>query len=558
MTETMEQYLSTKTEDLKLRDAVQNGPIIDIGVKSLPEDPDTSIVTLREFDRDLQESLPGIMATPPGYSQVSVLLIYWTRSDRPHIAKEAKKLEAVCRTEFNFNTTLFAIPVGDDPINPLNQQISQTLASVNKKDENHLLILYYGGHGAQDNEDGKWVWKGSLGAPKEQDVEWGAFQPFLQVAECDIFFLFDCCFATAMIGNNRKPWKRRCEILGAAGAGDLDKGSGDSRYSFTAAVAKELLAQKSTPRFTVLHLYSLMTDRERMDGYPLQVSPHRRTFPGKKNLRGSISLVPLKDQNTRDRGVDDASLSSSSTLVSLGRLSDAKMLIRIHFGFPTEKPVLEEWEDWLKTRPPDIRSLEISWEGLYGSDSGLALVSIPIWLWTSLPQNPAYQHIGIIRSKNLLAAKPSQEPVPIVVGENVPSLPLAGPTAEMKKLPKTNPAIATRSKKKQAPPQSRAKARIFLPRLPPSGKKRPTSIGFWNTELSDDSDDTDEYDIFRSQPWENNKKTGLMSLASTETLFVRAIKGKTLPQTWVSKSRTGPVCVIANWRPKNGIRIERF
>jgi hypothetical protein len=60
---------------------------------------------------------------------------------------------------------------------------------------------------------------------------------------------------------------------------------------------------------------------------------------------------------------------------------------------------LRKWCDWLKDIPEGVKNISI--QGLYKSFSTLVLISVPVVLWTTLPDNSAYTFIGFVTSTNL-------------------------------------------------------------------------------------------------------------------------------------------------------------
>lgn len=69
----------------------------------------------------------------------------------------------------------------------------------------------------------------------------------------------------------------------------------------------------------------------------------------------------------------------------------------------------QQWEDWLRSIPALVKFANV--EGVYGSDSTLLLLSIPIAVWSVLPMDPAIAFVGFSRTSELLKlASPSQFP----------------------------------------------------------------------------------------------------------------------------------------------------
>ena len=62
---------------------------------------------------------------------------------------------------------------------------------------------------------------------------------------------------------------------------------------------------------------------------------------------------------------------------------------------------------WSQSWCSDEEDLKVKCHGLFGYNSNLAIMSMPIWLWYALPANTTYEKIAIVRSGNLLEASQS-------------------------------------------------------------------------------------------------------------------------------------------------------
>jgi hypothetical protein len=118
-------------------------------VSSNPERQD-----FESFARHLQDAAMLIQRQTerPAYSDVSVLLLRWEddKSSDPDLAA----LEQVFQNHYNYRTQRWHIPTVPNPSIKLGVQIASFLDLARA---NHLLIIYYAGHGYVGS-DGQLYW----------------------------------------------------------------------------------------------------------------------------------------------------------------------------------------------------------------------------------------------------------------------------------------------------------------------------------------------------------------------------------------------------------------
>lgn len=90
----------------------------------------------------------------PPYADVSVLLLRWEEDQS--VDEDLVALEHVFQKQFNYNTQRWHIPTVANPSIKLGVQIASFLENARP---NHLLIIYYAGHGYVGS-DGQlyWAW----------------------------------------------------------------------------------------------------------------------------------------------------------------------------------------------------------------------------------------------------------------------------------------------------------------------------------------------------------------------------------------------------------------
>lgn len=334
------------------------------------------------------------------YDRVLVLGVYWHKSIRQpeYMEEHAEGLLAVFREKYGYEVKTLQLEKGNAyrKLNSLLTNIGDDLDSPTKE---NLFILYYGGHGGFGQDRRARLWQSSLEDAAES-IDWYKLQEPLGGVECDILFLFDCCFAMAMPTGDMS-WRKRCEIIGAAG--EREKAGGNSKVSFTAALRDQLKEDfEKVGETNAWRLGSIMQSRDYKS--TLKSTPqHRRLAEGHAS---TIPLVPLS-LDARSTPSTGASSTSSRTLVDTLVCSDARILFSIK---TTNLPKAAEFERMLSLLPPSVIGLEVGVHsqklldglGLFQSNSGLTLLSVPVWFWCAMDSNPAYTYIDVVRSGNFL------------------------------------------------------------------------------------------------------------------------------------------------------------
>ena len=126
----------------------------------------------------------------------------------------------------------------------------------------------------------------------------------------------------------------------------------------------------------------------------------------------SLSQQPvLQDDSVSSQSVDEEnslrpSQSSKSPLDEVWPDSDfrcPKVLISVALE-EDQWLSTQPWEDWLRSIPGLVRFVNV--EGVYGSDSTLLLLSMPVAVWNLIPAAPAMAFIGFSRTDNLMKPAP--------------------------------------------------------------------------------------------------------------------------------------------------------
>ncbi|KAM3070294.1 hypothetical protein ACMFMG_010131 [Clarireedia jacksonii] len=379
---------------------------------------DPHLDTYRTFARDLDKAAEKIVRQKPRYERVVARLAWWEESisDRKHLATDAENLLAVFRNQYNFDSEHLKLEE-DTAEEQLQDEFSELRKSFRQtsKTKRGLFILYYGGHAYyKGNDRQKPYLRPTGGDGTSVEVNWGPVQWNLTTMDCDILFIFDCCYALGMVVRDWK-WGGTVEILGAAAEGK--KAGGEAGCSFTQAMT-ELLADEAKMHggATTWRLATVMINPTWWkNDKKLLVEPK---FTKVKRSPQDVSTIPSRFDSfillvPLEKIGDDASSGlSTSTLAEPIPITSTRVLFKISF---TSAPDLEEWIRWLENRPTgihgiriaahknsDLDKLRIKCHSLFESGSNLAIMSMPMWLWYAMPQNEAYQKIGTIYSDDLM------------------------------------------------------------------------------------------------------------------------------------------------------------
>jgi hypothetical protein len=172
--------------------------------------------------------------------------------------------------------------------------------------------------------------------------------------------------------------------------------------SFTSVLTDELRGaavenQLRGDSLSVVELHSYMHDNRKLQYQPIYAQVNR-------NRHHTISLIPFPlplQENARELSPFD---SDAWSVVSEGRVrcsNSTRVLLAIH----TSRSPTEDLIGFLKNEcmlPLYVNGMKVvSIEGVYESESTLTLLSVPLSVWTLLPDHGACRYIGKVKSNNL-------------------------------------------------------------------------------------------------------------------------------------------------------------
>jgi hypothetical protein len=208
----------------------------------------------------------------------------------------------------------------------------------------------------------------------------------------------DCCCAAEAVSDG-------AELIAASSASE--SANPDKDAYFTKALITHL-KQAAQDRMTVATLHAnLIEQRESLKIYhlPYYCLGQRTT---------SVVLQKLEGNQKGKAPVKTPIIKKDSTRILLTVYVDETMV-------QGQTDSIKKW--LLNLIPPSFKNINIKLEGTWDTSSSLLLFSVPIQVWTQLPDNQAWTFVGMVESNNKLLDRGSREVVlatmPKVGGENV-------------------------------------------------------------------------------------------------------------------------------------------
>lgn len=274
-----------------------------------------------------------------------------------------------------------------------------------------------------------------------------SIQSQLEEADSDVLLLLDCCHAAHPTLTDSDHGVT--EAIAACGFETTAPGVGP--HSFTNALIRELEIASQGPPISVAKLHgkilwrlktwkpSLQRDRDGnlwqdQDGKIPTEREQRVTavhcFLTNETIYRSILLAPLKgapnssstasslpiisppssptsasgSQTASHSGGTSGSSSGKTTSSQISEPDKAQVLISISIDSDQIENNRAEnvkiWSEILRLLPPTATGIKV--QGFYGSFSKLVLVSMPVSIWDTLPQNPAYSFVGFVTTANIM------------------------------------------------------------------------------------------------------------------------------------------------------------
>jgi hypothetical protein len=287
----------------------------------------------------------------------------------------------------------------------------------------NLLIIYYAGHGTRSGANRGWEPTKPTGSPRVS-VNWSSHQERIkEECDADVLFFFGCCYAGSMIVDNEASpyrWQRSCELLGASGVLERVPVRRDGSGSSTRALRDELYASRNSGGVAVADVHARL---HRSAPESLGTTPDFLKLT-ERNYNFHVSLAPLAADSLETASDNTPDLDSDATSTthdpgdkqSADHFSKPEMLIAVKFTDLAQRFVLDQYTRWIRSTPHTISSLKfitvdkmVTWHAAFKSNSMLAIISMPLWLWDTMPKDAATSPLGIVYSRKILERKRQEE-----------------------------------------------------------------------------------------------------------------------------------------------------
>ncbi|CAF3502709.1 unnamed protein product [Fusarium graminearum] len=396
------------------------------------------IEDFERFVEDLQTSAKRAFPNSDysRYNDVQVLLIQWDE-DELQVEGELNELRRVFNL-YGFTTTKFRIPTSNS-----HRKLNQKVLSFVEEHENEdaLLVIYYGGHGIINKaRQSTWSCKRDK---SYATVEWSAIQTLFETAKCDVLLLLDCCAAASAAPLTERT-TYMMETIAACGFETWTSSPG--AQSFTHTLIEVLKEWASQLPFSAAMLHSEILTRlkhappDRSSQGVLVESRKTPTYiVSTSNAHASsitLGKMPEEEESSSissSRAIPDSSIMDFTERVQSDACYSTEDRIQALLATDTKGQraaphvlltvALEEDQvfdaascaRWLKQFP--LLATHVSVEAVYRSYSTLLILSVPVVIWDLLPELPATQFVGYVRTRNLLsrdmALESAAAPIPI-------------------------------------------------------------------------------------------------------------------------------------------------
>ncbi|KAG5979281.1 hypothetical protein E4U55_005334 [Claviceps digitariae] len=359
------------------------------------------------FARHLQDAAMLIQRETerPPYSQVSALLLSW--EEDPSVDDDITAFEAILHNKYNYATHRWQIPTVPNPSIKLGVQMASFFENARP---DHLLIIYYAGHGFVGS-DGHLYWACNSREDAAK-LKWDGVRCLIEDAQSDILLLLDSCAMPEPATAGTHGIKQGIAAF-TPEHGSREQGS---CRSLTTDMIDALQSLHTGRPFSVNRLleeiisqkqfYSAQAGR-RASVTRLQSPLFFSLTPGKSQY---LSLAPLPSRpasvsrNGGGPSADQAQRGREDHLIDPGSVSDlrfdeTRILVCTTF-VGDASPDMSFFNQWLQNRPP--LGSRIAVEGMFLGPPTMLLISMPQSIWNVVQHDKVCCFLGYISSHNMI------------------------------------------------------------------------------------------------------------------------------------------------------------
>lgn len=309
--------------------------------------------------------------------------------------QEITQLQAIFEDAYRFSTVHFKIPSSGEPEFDVEEVLSKT-KSQHCRNDNGLLIIYYGGHGEIDKMTQHSIWKAwkiqplHASAPSSPWVDWSDLQEKVMNAKGDILFILDCCYASNPVRHATRKHKGQRHWLLASWN---EKAS--NQNTLTKAFIHELKDLDAQP-CSVFSIHARLLENPSIR--QLKSPPF---FDGVRKGDTCILLAPLRDPLAQSPSDPHQAITLKEDLRQLQ--SRCRILISVTLTEFGEQCSGDAWVAWFRDHaPPNIAAISfleiVKPVATFESDSYIRMLSLPVSVWNSMTPNAAIKFLSIIYS----------------------------------------------------------------------------------------------------------------------------------------------------------------
>ncbi|KAF5021862.1 hypothetical protein F66182_6089 [Fusarium sp. NRRL 66182] len=341
------------------------------------------------------------------YTGVSVLLLRWEEDES--VDEDLAALEQVFQKQYKYRTERWHIPTVPNPSIKLGVQMASFLEHARA---NHLLIIYYAGHGYVSS-DGQLFWACNAREDAAK-LKWDGVRCLFEDAQSDILLLLDTCAVPdpPMAGSHG--------VKQAIAACTSDRSPDSSERSFTSNLVEALQKLGGGRPFTTQRLHEevlSLKQQQQLIQTPRQTNGSTSNSPSSPQHPAFIPLTPGKGQNlalapislrtrpgsqngvdTEGQGNREEQLIDPESVVDL-RFEEHRVLVCTTF-VGDASPDMSFFSQWLHNTPP--LGDKIAVEGMFLGPPTMLLISMPHSIWNVVQHDKVCCFLGYISSHNMI------------------------------------------------------------------------------------------------------------------------------------------------------------